>query len=236
MDPVIFKCKDYSRIKRITKSWIEQGSFNLGDTEVSSAEWKNVQGSFQNSFFACRTLPLILTASAEVSLRLFSTRVIQGASMFHDLCPLIWAAQKKINNCTLVTRLTFSRHVTLFRAQSIKSDHQISLIQLFKSVCFCFRSKAQTWLSMACTAMPAFCFLLSAIILIHTKGPLLFTGSSGKWSPEGNCTLRRLREKHGECAHVCVCVREREIKIQSVKDKKEREWEGKGVCEWERKG
>ncbi len=40
----------------------------------------------------------------------------------------------------------------------------------------------------------------------HKRAPPS-TGSSGKWSPEANCTLRRQREgeRNSECMHVCVC-------------------------------
>ena len=56
----------------------------------------------------------------------------------------------------------------------------------------------------------------------HKRAPPS-TGSSGKWSPEAKCTLRRLRERNSECMHVCVCV----CVIQSEKDiEREREREG----------
>lgn len=112
----------FCKIKRRTKAWIQQRSIIWGHTDNFSTERKNVQRSFQNTFLACGTFPLISPASAETLLCLSPTRVTQSASMFHDLCPLIWATKKKMNNHTLVTRLTFSRRATLFRAQSIKSD------------------------------------------------------------------------------------------------------------------
>lgn len=87
---------------------------------------KNVQWSFQNSFLVSGTFPLISSASVQVTAEtvLFESYT-ECASMFHDPCPLIWPAQKKMNNRTLVTRLTFSWHVALFRGQSIKSNHQL---------------------------------------------------------------------------------------------------------------
>lgn len=87
---------------------------------------KNVQWSFQNSFLVSETFPLISSASVQVTAQtVLCESYTECASMFHDPCPLIWAAQRKMNNRTLVTRLTFSWHATLFRGQSIKSNHQL---------------------------------------------------------------------------------------------------------------
>lgn len=113
-------------IQRTSKrAWGQYKSIVSGHRRIVFKE-KNVQWSFQNSFLVCGTFPLISSASVQVTAQtVLSESYTECASMFHDPCPLIWAAQKKMNNHTLVTRLTFSWHATLFRGQSIKSNHQL---------------------------------------------------------------------------------------------------------------
>lgn len=50
----------------------------------------------------------------------------------------------------------------------------------------------------------------------HKRAPPS-TGFSGKWSPEGNCTLRRLGEWEKQC--VCVCVRDPEWERNNKRQK-----------------
>lgn len=105
--------------------WIQYRSIISGHRRWFFKE-KNVQWSFQNSFLVSGTFPLISSASVQVSAQsVLSESYTECASMFHDPCPLIWATQRKMNNHTLVTRLTFSWHAALFRGQSIKSNHQL---------------------------------------------------------------------------------------------------------------
>lgn len=70
--------------------------------------------------------PLISSAFVQVTANavLFESYT-ECTSMFHDPCPLIWPTQRKMNICTLVTRLTFSWHAALFRGQSIKSNQRL---------------------------------------------------------------------------------------------------------------
>lgn len=89
----------------------------------------NVQWPFQNSFLVSGTFSLISPASVQVTAEtvLFENST-ECTSMFHDPCPLIWPTPKKMNNHTLVTRLTFSWHAALFRGQSIKSNQQLQTL------------------------------------------------------------------------------------------------------------
>lgn len=66
----------------------------------------------------------------------------------------------------------------------------------------------------------------------HKRAPP-FTGSSGKWSPEANCTLRRLRERETVSVRMCVCVWSR---VRKTQQEKERHREGEGAKEhvWKR--
>lgn len=117
--------KETMRYRGPLEVWLQYRSIVSGHRRLFFKE-KNVQWYFQNSFLVSGTFPLISSASVQVTAQtVLSESSTEGASMFHDPCPLIWATQKKMDNHTLVTRLTFSWHATLFRGQSIKSNHQL---------------------------------------------------------------------------------------------------------------
>lgn len=107
-----------------------------------------------------------------------------------------------MNNHTLVTRLTFSWHAALFRANLLKVIINLKVFYpLLLLVIFRRGARLDTAIcSVYACACASVIVLLSAVSHYpnsHKRAPPS-TGSSGKWSPEAKCTLRRLGERNTE--------------------------------------